>query len=362
MDFKINGISEFQDKYTEALFMAGEIKKSLNLVRYLVLLSSLAILLLAATPLIGDFPITIHTFYDIGSRVVIFALGVALFYMIPKIRSASLISLLVCSFATFIYANHILVFFTYGAMPILFETFNVVILSTSLFLLPNRWVINLAFSGLFFVVYLIVTPYICMNAILSDRIITAVYTFWNILLVSVLFHRINLHKRQSFAKEIQLEELVKTDYLTNIPNRKACDEFLDNSCREKAVTSYIMFDIDNFKIINDTYGHLIGDQVIISIIETAKRNIRENDIIARWGGEEFVIIMPGTGLNTAAEIARRVREQLSLIKHQHIPETITCSFGVTTLTTGDTPDTVIKRVDQLLYLAKASGKNRVVPG
>jgi diguanylate cyclase (GGDEF)-like protein len=362
MGFKINSISEFQDKRTEALFMAGEYKKSLKLARYLVLLSSLAILLMASAPFLGDFPITILTYYDIGSRVIIFAMGVALFFVLPKVKNVSLVSILVCSFAAFIYADHILVFFSFGTMPIIFETFNVIILSTSLFLLPNRWVINLAFSVLFFLVYLIVTPYICLNTIVSDRILTAVYAFWNILLVSILFHRINLHKRQSFAKEYQLEELVKTDHLTKIPNRKACDEFLESSCKENAATSCIMFDIDDFKNINDTYGHLIGDKVILGIIETAKKNIRENDIIARWGGEEFVIIMPGTGLQTAAEIARRVREQLSLVKHEHIKETITCSFGVTTLTAGDTPGTVIKRVDELLYLAKAYGKNRVVPG
>ncbi|NMA24312.1 MAG: diguanylate cyclase, partial [Clostridiales bacterium] len=203
-----------------------------------------------------------------SSRVVIFAMGAVLFCVIPKIKKAGRVSALVCSFSAFIYVSHILVFFSYGQMPIIFETFNIVILSTSLFLLTNRWVINLALSLLFYIVYLIVTPYMCMDTNLSDRVIAAVYALWNILLVSVLFHRINLHKRQSFAKEFQLEEMVKTDHLTKIPNRKACDEIIDYSCKENALMSYIMFDIDNFKNINDTYGHLIGDQVIISIIET----------------------------------------------------------------------------------------------
>jgi diguanylate cyclase (GGDEF)-like protein len=362
MEYKLNIIGEFDDKDIERFFRAGEVKKSTRIVRYLILVSSIVIFLLASLPFLSGFPINTMTLYDVGSRIIILAIGVTLFFGIPKIKKTNLIGVLVCAFAMFIYAVHIFVFFSYGKMPMMFETFNVVILSASLFLMPNRWVVNMAFSLLFFVVYLVVTPHICSAVAFFDQIIAAIYAFWNIVIVGILFYRINLHKRQGFAKELQLEALSKTDHLTKIHNRKACDEFLDSSCNDNVVTSYIMFDIDNFKDVNDTYGHLVGDQVIVKIIETAKNVIRESDVIARWGGEEFIIIMPGTCLSAATEIAKRVREQISQIKHNHIKNSITCSFGVTSYTRGDTPNNIIRRVDQLLYLAKEYGKNRVVPG
>jgi diguanylate cyclase (GGDEF)-like protein len=159
-----------------------------------------------------------------------------------------------------------------------------------------------------------------------------------------------------------LEALAHTDQLTKIHNRKSCDDILENKCGENTAFSVIMFDIDNFKRINDTYGHVAGDEVLVKIAELALKLIRKDDVLARWGGEEFVIITHGATLKEAEELAKRLKEQLTLIEYHGQKQSITCSFGVTAFLTGDTVTSIIRRADQLLYLAKEYGKNRVVAG
>ena len=121
----------------------------------------------------------------------------------------------------------------------------------------------------------------------------------------------------------------------------------------------MFFDIDYFKKVNDTYGHQIGDHILILLIKLVSKFLRKIDILGRWGGEEFIIILPNTDLKKAISVAEKLRLKIEKYNFFEIG-TLTCSFGVTAVSKNDNYDSIIKRVDSLLYKAKKSGRNRVI--
>jgi len=168
------------------------------------------------------------------------------------------------------------------------------------------------------------------------------------------------------AKEADDLEYLKTlsfqDALTGLDNRRSFENVLSKSIeaskRYKKPLSLIMFDIDNFKQINDTYGHPKGDEILKEISLLVKSNIRKSDMVARYGGEEFMILCQETKISQAVYLAEKIRTLIQNHKFS-IDKTITCSFGVVEHKEYDDMPKLIARVDNLLYKAKRNGKNRV---
>jgi diguanylate cyclase (GGDEF)-like protein len=162
---------------------------------------------------------------------------------------------------------------------------------------------------------------------------------------------------------VELLRLSNTDSLTGIFNRAKFDEefkkWTDYCNTYENDISLVFFDIDNFKRVNDNYGHMAGDKVLKDIALSIQSKIRSTDIFARWGGEEFVILLPNTGNDQAAEMAERMRIAIEKITCSECGN-ITCSFGIATLRKNESTDSFIKRGDKLLYEAKRCGKNKVV--
>lgn len=161
-----------------------------------------------------------------------------------------------------------------------------------------------------------------------------------------------------------------TDGLTGVFNRKALDHHLNSlveqNTRTPAAFAVMMVDIDDFKTINDAYGHPTGDRVLLALAQKCQGLIRNDDFIARYGGEEFVIVLSSASLTNATKKAQRIcssvgetRYALNDNKDVHILN-ITVSIGISVYQTGDTAESVITRADRALYLAKKTGKNRVV--
>ena len=165
----------------------------------------------------------------------------------------------------------------------------------------------------------------------------------------------------------QVRETAATDALTGLLNRGAFDKemnsLLEQSDRSEACLT--MLDLDHFKKINDTYGHLIGDNVIKFTANLLKKHAEPQHYIARYGGEELAIIMPETSLKKASEIAEKIRASLesSRLKKKNSKESIgkiTVSIGISILKPADTVEDFIMRADDALYKAKGSGRNRVI--
>ena len=123
-----------------------------------------------------------------------------------------------------------------------------------------------------------------------------------------------------------------------------------------------MFDIDHFKAVNDTYGHDVGDAVLREISALVRDNIRENDTLARWGGEEFMVLSVRSNMKYAKQVADRLRKAVAEFSFTGVPGQITSSFGVALHNTGESGEELVKRVDKALYKAKETGRNKVVTG
>ena len=166
------------------------------------------------------------------------------------------------------------------------------------------------------------------------------------------------------AKNRELERLAVTDDLTNLYNRREAKKFLVHEfqiCeRYGRPLSIVLLDIDYFKRINDGFGHLAGDEVIRSVANILRKNIRTMDLAARMGGDEFLMVMPDTNMDQAWPVIERIRatvqSELPLVTRDHV----SISAGITCWFRGDTPDEALERVDRLLYQAKNQGKNRIV--
>jgi len=160
----------------------------------------------------------------------------------------------------------------------------------------------------------------------------------------------------------QIEQLARTDPLTGLANRRHFDELFARE-RERATRlgspiSAIAVDLDHFKRVNDQYGHAAGDQVLEAVANCFRHHLRPYDVIARFGGEEFVILVPGATLEQACQIAERLRSAIRGIRIEGIPR-VTSSFGVAGFETGESAESFLARADEALYRAKHGGRDRV---
>jgi diguanylate cyclase (GGDEF)-like protein len=166
------------------------------------------------------------------------------------------------------------------------------------------------------------------------------------------------------AKTRELQILATTDDLTGLSNRRFANQALKFEIRRakqfQTPLSVFFFDVDNFKHINDTAGHDCGDKVLHHIAEEIRRNIRASDTAARMGGDEFLLIFPDTDLNKAKLVVERLQNALNNQRLDCANISLTISGGATHMVRGDTPDSIFKRIDQLLNQAKDQGKNRIL--
>ena len=161
---------------------------------------------------------------------------------------------------------------------------------------------------------------------------------------------------------LEVEQLSNTDQLTGLNNRhyfiKAFERERRRHQRYGEAFTLIMFDLDHFKLVNDEFGHDVGDEVLKVTAELTKICFRDVDIIARWGGEEFIVLVAGTELEEGLHVAERLRETIALHKFNQVGHK-TISLGVSEISGRESMETVIKRADEAMYEAKISGRNRV---
>ncbi len=182
------------------------------------------------------------------------------------------------------------------------------------------------------------------------------------------FQRIQNERDTLLQENDELRRLVDTDALTSLPNRRALIVQLERAIARAKETeqklAFVVIDIDLFKSINDKYGHDAGDEVLRSFSARLKKSCREDDFIARFGGEEFVMILPETDEDLACQLVETLRMRIENKLRVSVGGKavgITASFGVAMLESeSDTADTLFKRADEALYKAKSGGRNRVV--
>jgi diguanylate cyclase (GGDEF)-like protein len=193
------------------------------------------------------------------------------------------------------------------------------------------------------------------QVLMGNIAVSAVVT---LLVVLLCLYSVNRFQRR-------LENVAATDSLTGLLNRHAFELMLEQAVHEthrtKTPLSMILLDIDHFKQINDNHGHLAGDRVILRIARMLESSLRSGDVLCRWGGEEFLILLKQTSLDAAQGVAEKLRKAMAAEQLQLGSKTlgVTGSFGVTSFVEAETLVHFFARADRALYLAKSSGRNRV---
>jgi diguanylate cyclase (GGDEF)-like protein len=209
------------------------------------------------------------------------------------------------------------------------------------------------------------------HEIFASRVLGIIVTLLVALMTLIyLFGRERaLHDQVQMDKRLKLQELARdlrfqatTDYLTGLSNRLKFNQALaaemSRSTRCKTPLSLVLYDVDNFKAVNDTYGHQTGDKALIQLSRFVPSLLRDTDLLARWGGEEFVILIPGSDGGMAYQAAEKLRKAIEQVRFDEIGG-VTCSFGVAQYEYGEAAETLISRADGALYRSKLNGRNRV---
>lgn len=354
-------LGKFIDKDLENEYILNEINNIKIYVRPLALILGILYLLF----LVPDYYLIKNpdTFKIILlDRLVFLALTISLSIVIKYIKSPAWFYRCITLYEIMASLLFIFTFHQYESPNFLIQSFGVMLIILGLFLVPNKWIYTI------FVCVLLSTLFfsICINILkpikTSELYAGVVYTWLVIIFMGVSSLRINKYKRIQYISNKELLKLSTLDPLTGIYNRLKFDEELDKfislSKRYNNELSIILFDIDNFKKINDDFGHLTGDMVLVDTAKMVRDSIRDTDIFARWGGEEFVILLPNTNKIKGLELAERLHRMISKHPFPRIGQ-VTCSFGVTSLSREDNGDSLVNRADNLLYKAKDRGKNQI---
>lgn len=229
------------------------------------------------------------------------------------------------------------------------------------FILAMLGLFPLTISGGVIVIVCILIPFISYEIFFVQQ---SIWLLVNSIWLFLLFAGISL-----WLQVGQLSMLMKlyrestVDPLTKLINRRVLLRLAQRSNEGRQVYSLIMFDLDRFKRINDNYGHAVGDKVLVNVARIIQEELRTTDIVARFGGEEFVAVLPNIELSDAKKIANRVALSISrqsVILDDNAELKITSSVGVTQRKQGETLDETLKRADDLLYFAKNNGRDQVI--
>ncbi len=359
---RYTAFAEFKRKEHELQFKNYDVKASLFFLRLAVLFGGLFFAFYIVIDILHGVPPEVLSQIYLW-RLLPLGYCVPFFFFAGKIKGHRALGLVtsIMEIATFFF--YMAVLFIYADPEWTSKSMSVAVFVLLVFNFPNYLLHNVITSVFISAFYFVFT---CL-AIPNHMDTFNWYQFFGVLISIffsyITFYQLNTLKRNNYLSQSHLQKLAETDKLTNINNRTSIDLTLQSCCLSASVNvdsfALIMFDIDKFKTVNDTYGHAVGDSVLIETVAVAIERIRKSDVIARWGGEEFVIILPQTNIDMAYKLAERIR--ISIMKHHFsVVGQVTASFGVTEYFQGDTAETVIERADRHMYEAKRGGRNKTV--
>jgi len=283
-------------------------------------------------------------------------------FRIKAISSFKLVSVIVSLCELAAGAIFLFVFSQYGQPNFMIQTMGIILLVLIVFLIPNRLSYMLVISLLVSAGFFICARVFISSIEFTDYVASATYVSFSILLCALAARSSENHQRNEFKAKRKLEHVSSTDYLTDTANRlkisEEAERWIAFCVRHELPLSLIFFDVDDLKTVNDRYGHSAGDFVLANLAKLIQGQLRTSDILARWGGDEFVILLPNVTLENAVLLAKRV--ELNVRENILIEGTrITCSFGVTTMKKDSTFESLVGEADCLMYNAKQQGKDVV---
>lgn len=214
--------------------------------------------------------------------------------------------------------------------------------------------------GMFYyiIVYAVAHPQALSFMGLLPLIACTAFAFYFAAMKESMDQKLFITTKKLEKSNFKLEQETQTDVLTGLQNRKYMKDFIEYQLVHKKEFCLLFADIDFFKKVNDQLGHNIGDIVLKEFAELLKKESRNTDLIIRYGGEEFLLVLTDTTLEHAASIAERIRYRAENHTFSSVPWKLTVSFGITAPEKNDSVDDIIKRADSLLYSAKKNGRNQ----
>ncbi len=256
----------------------------------------------------------------------------------------------------------LLVFWLYPKPDYLINMFGVMAIVLIAFVVPNLLSLALCVSVLAAASYISAAAVHIQAMPLNQLFAGIVYLVFEIIVCAVFFMIFHKNHYREFVAKTELERIYSTDPLTKVGNRvkleEEADKWLAECERAGLPLSVVLMDVDNLKRINDVHGHLVGDTVLYEIAQILRANLRKNDVCVRWGGDEFVLLLPHMDAGQASELAARVKDAVSRYDFSaHIE--ISCSFGIAQMMKGQSIEQMIGLADRLMYRAKERGKNMI---
>ncbi len=358
---KLNMLNEFEDCKLEQEYARAQIIQSFHYMRTLAFaLGIVFFLFIIADYLTNSSPSTV--LFILANRVLICLCAFGLYFTMSVSKNYEKfyylynISILVSS------VSFCIICLSYEHPNFLLQLMGLFCIVLVVFMIPNRWVnkvlVATVISVAFFVVMGVARPDISSNNFLAG----VVYALLVLALRAVSTYKNEAQRRLLYLNGRQLEILSKTDSMTGLYNRETLSA--DLTQRIKQVDScgddfgIVLFDIDDFKSINDTYGHLMGDAVLLEIVRTVQQQLTDDCPMYRWGGEEFIIIFPDCSHYNCVDISDKLCRGIDNLIINEVR--VTCSFGIACYQPEDTIQSMLARADNNLYAAKSSGKNCVM--
>ena len=295
-------------------------------------------------------------------RVVFFLILMILSLQFKKIKSFHVFSWIVtgCEILSLIIFLYVMI---QSANPnLLIQTMGLITIIIVVFLIPNRLSHTLLVSILGTISFFVCATIFISFSTAMDFWAAVVYASIAILLCAICAWNTQKHQYNEFLAKLELEHMSTTDVLTRLSNRfkmgKEADKWIDYCRQNGAPLSLVFIDVDDLKSINDSFGHLVGDAVLSTLADIIQNQLRETDVISRWGGDEFLLLLPNITTENAIILSERIR---GLIEYTTFEKgvSITCSFGVVEMDDASTFESLLSQSDKLMYGGKQLGKNRV---
>ena len=283
-----------------------------------------------------------------------------LFLCIRRFRSFKTLSSVTSGMELLAAAVYLWVFKLYEQPDFLIQLLGVMMIILVVFMVPNRIAFALGVALFSTGGFMAVSfgPFAITDT--SQYVAAGVYLLTEVALGFTFAWIFLKYQRREYAARTELQKVYATDPLTQVGNRfrleKEAEKWLAFCNRHSFPLSLVLVDIDDMKQINDLYGHLTGDATICELVATICGHLRKNDVCVRWGGDEFVLLLPGTEAAEAYHMVERIRAEVE--SHTFCAQSrITCSFGIAGLHQADTLEKLLRLADASLYQAKKQGKN-----
>ena len=358
--FILNKWCQFRDREIESDFLEYDKETNLNTVRVFVLLMGFIFAL---------FIISDYFFYGhkdafpaaLGLRGLALLISVGASFLAGKIKRYGYTLVLVSLTQLAVFAIYLLNLYILHGTQTDLQFMSVILFILAAFLIPNKWKNCLVTGCIILVAYISFYLKFINTGEPMILIQRGIYLGISLVCCAIFIFGREKPRRKQYAAEKILEYISITDRLTGINNRGHFEHVLGTWIKNMRHNpfSLLLFDIDDFKKVNDRFGHTTGDEVLVKISEIISAHIRDEDIFARWGGEEFVVLFSTTGIEKATELAERLRKAVETNLHANVGK-VTISIGITEYRQGETITDFVNRADEKMYDAKRAGKNRVM--